>query len=136
MSILEASFIQKYNKKSQPDLLKLVTKKFNAKIRERDTDEAGCITCISCNKRYPASGMHAGHYRASTYSATRFDPRNVHGQCPRCNTHLHGNLIEYRINLVKKIGLEEVEAIEELSRSNWKWDSLSLINKPFELSKK
>jgi len=29
-----------------------------------------------------------------------------------CNTHLHGNLIHYRVNLIQKIGLAEVERLE------------------------
>ena len=37
---------------------------------------------------------------------------NVHLQCSVCNNHLSGNLINYRTNLVKKIGLEHVELLE------------------------
>lgn len=128
MSILEASFIQKYNKHSVPDLLKIATKHVNAHVRERDTDEYGCITCISCRKRYPAKGMHCGHYRASTFAATRFYLPNLNGQCPRCNTHLHGNLIGYREGLIEKVGIEEVLHIEQMSLLSYKWDRFSLID--------
>lgn len=135
MSTLEANFIQKYNKYTLSQLLKLVTTKVNANVRERDTDEYGCITCISCKMRYPAKGMHCGHYRASTYSATRFYLPNLNGQCVRCNMHLHGNLIPYRENLINKIGLAEVEHIEQMSLLPYKWDRFSLINILYELSK-
>lgn len=128
MSILEASFIKKYNKKTVPQLLKLLTEKFNRFIRNRDTDEFDCITCISCNKTYPSKGMHAGHYFASTFSILRFHENNVHGQCVRCNMHLHGNLISYRQNLIKKIGIEEVERLEQISKIPYKWDRFSLID--------
>jgi hypothetical protein len=37
---------------------------------------------------------------------------NIHKQCQPCNTHLSGNLINYRIGLIAKIGLEAVEALE------------------------
>jgi hypothetical protein len=42
----------------------------------------------------------------------RFDEQNVHKQCQPCNTHLSGNLINYRINLIKKIGLDGVLRLE------------------------
>lgn len=37
---------------------------------------------------------------------------NCNGQCIRCNQHLHGNLIFYRIGLVIKYGEEAVRELE------------------------
>ena len=42
----------------------------------------------------------------------RFEPLNVHKQCSSCNNHLSGNLIEYRRELIGKIGIDRVEWIE------------------------
>ena len=42
----------------------------------------------------------------------RFCELNVHKQCSACNNHKSGNIVEYRINLVKKIGVEQVEWLE------------------------
>jgi hypothetical protein len=36
----------------------------------------------------------------------------LHKQCSVCNAHLSGNITEYRINLVKLIGADRVERIE------------------------
>ncbi|KVN92578.1 recombination protein NinG [Burkholderia ubonensis] len=81
---------------------------FNAWIRARDAGHA----CISCG-RFHQGQWHAGHYRSvGSEPALRFEPDNVHLQCAPCNTHLSGNLIAYRVNLIKKIGAERVEWLE------------------------
>lgn len=119
--------IKKYTSKSVPQLLKLAEKHFNAYIRRRDAVDDR-FTCISCRTTKHVSMMHAGHYlSAGHHSNVRFDEKNVHGQCSACNTHLHGNQIRYREHLVKKIGLEEVEFLEDISRMAHKWDRFGLI---------
>jgi hypothetical protein len=81
---------------------------FNQWIRLRDAGKP----CIACG-RYHQGQNHAGHYRSvGSCPELRFEPDNVHLQCAPCNTHLSGNLIPYRANLIKKIGLERVEWIE------------------------
>ena len=80
---------------------------FNKFIRLRDKG----LNCISCNK--PAKKENAGHYKsAGGHPEHRFNEKNVHLQCEYCNTFLHGNLIEYRKGLIKRIGLEETELLE------------------------
>lgn len=85
--------------------LQVIVNKF---IRLRDKDK-GCISCgVSFTTKYDA-----GHYRsAGGNPELRFKEANIHGQCVYCNQHLHGNLIEYRKGLIKRIGLEEVELLE------------------------
>ena len=80
---------------------------FNKWIRLRDKGN----NCISCNK--PPKKENAGHYRSvGGNPELRFEPLNNNLQCEYCNTYLHGNLIDYRINLIKKIGIEKVEWLE------------------------
>jgi Bacteriophage Lambda NinG protein len=72
---------------------------FNAWIRYRDKDQG----CISCGTR--DGKKNAGHYYSvGAKPELRFEPLNVHLQCERCNTYLHGNLIAYREGLVDRIG--------------------------------
>lgn len=83
---------------------------FNRFIVLRDREEP----CISCGKHihYPTI-YQAGHYMAkSVRPLLRYDINNVHKQCSQCNKHQHGNLIAYRENLIKKIGIDEVERLE------------------------
>jgi hypothetical protein len=81
---------------------------FNAWVRERDKG----LPCISCG-RY-GEAMQAGHYRSVGSSpSTRFMPNNCWLQCRQCNLYQHGSPISYRLELIKRIGLEAVEEIEK-----------------------
>lgn len=103
-----------------PELIKKAQVVFNAYIRRRDEN----LPCISCVKGKPEQ---AGHYlSAGHHSVHRFNEKNVHGQCVRCNMYLSGNQINYRINLVKKIGVEQVEILEGTMNNKKKWDRLEL----------
>lgn len=95
--------------KSRADWLKDLQAVFNKFIRLRDKD----LPCISCG-RYHSGQYHAGHYRSvGACPVLRFDENNVHKQCSVCNNHKSGNITEYRINLVRKLGTEEVERLEQ-----------------------
>lgn len=90
------------------DYLKMLQTVFNSYIRLRDK-KLGCISCGDKTRQF-----HAGHYRSvGSAPHLRFNELNVHKQCAKCNTYLHGNLIDYRINLIKKIGLESLESLEQ-----------------------
>ena len=89
------------------DLVKATQIVFNKYIRLRDKDEL----CISCKQKPKKS--NAGHYyNANNHWNVRFNENNVHLQCEHCNTFLSGNLINYRENLLKKIGAEEFQLLE------------------------
>ena len=88
------------------DYIKLAQNIFNKYIRLRDKGN----NCISCNKK--ALKENAGHfYSSGGHFNVRFDENNVNLQCEYCNTFLHGNLLNYRENLVKKIGYEAFEKL-------------------------
>ena len=94
--------------KSRSEWLKEAQSVFNKFIRLRDKDQP----CISCG-RYHQGQYHAGHYRSvGACPELRFCELNVHKQCAPCNDHKSGNIIEYRINLVNKIGADKVDWLE------------------------
>ena len=109
---------QKEDLLTTSDYLKLAQQVFNKWIRLRDQDQP----CISCGKEI--NGVrHASHYLSSGgHSAVRFHPDNVWVSCYKCNVMLSGNGIEYRMRLIKKIGLERVEWLEENGHEVKKWD--------------
>jgi hypothetical protein len=80
----------------------------NAYIRRRDHGKP----CISCGKA-TKDGDHAGHWKpTSTSPELRFNELNIHLQCIQCNLFLHGNVAEYRIGLIERIGIELVQWME------------------------
>ena len=85
----------------------------NAYICERDKQK-GCISCgVALSDSVVGGGCDAGHYRSRGSSPhLRFDIRNIHGQCKRCNRYLAGNVTEYRTGLINRIGIEALEALE------------------------
>lgn len=122
---MEAKQIKRYINRPIPWLIAKATEVFNAYIRKRDENEP-CISCGSWSQR------QAGHfYSGGHYPELRFNENNVNGQCLRCNLHLSGNLIEYRKNLIKKIGIEEVEKLDQIvaitRQTGYKWDKFRLI---------
>lgn len=94
--------------KTRSDWLKEAQVEFNKFIRERDAD----LPCISCGRHHQGQ-YHAGHYRTvGACPELRFNEFNCHKQCAPCNNHLSGNIVEYRINLVERIGQAAVEWLE------------------------
>jgi len=104
-------------------------KVFNEYIRLRDKDEP----CISCGI-LDAPQWCAGHFRTrGAASHLRFSEQNVHKQCnKRCNLELSGNITEYRPRLIAKIGLAEVERLENDNRTaEWTREGLEEMRKVY-----
>ena len=94
--------------KTRADYLREAQTVFNAWIRERDRD----LPCVSCGRHHQGQ-YHAGHYRTVASSpALRYEPLNVAKQCAPCNNHKSGDIVNFRIELVRRIGLELVEWLE------------------------
>ena len=100
--------VRKEKLKSRADHLKDTQQAFNAWVRERDAE----LPCISCGRHHQGK-YDAGHYRTvGSNPALRFEPLNCHRQCSPCNTQLSGNIVNYRISLVTRIGAEAVDWLE------------------------
>lgn len=109
-----------------PKLTAKAQKVFNKYVRERDS-ENGYFTCISCGKTLPIEQMNAGHYIPQKNSSLlRFNEYNVHGECISDNGFNEFHLINYRKNLINKIGQEMVDWLEENQRTIKKWTRIEL----------
>ncbi|NBB11803.1 recombination protein NinG [Pseudomonas sp. SLFW] len=100
--------VRKEKLKSRAEHLKDTQTAFNAWVRARDA----LLPCVSCGRHHDGQ-WHAGHYRTvSAHPALRFEPLNVWKQCAPCNTHKSGDLVNYRLELVRRIGEEKVTWLE------------------------
>ena len=84
---------------------------FNAFIRERDLHEP-CISCgIPANNKI--NYWDCGHYRSvGSAPELRFNAVNAHKQCKKCNRDLSGNVVEYRLRLIDRIGTRNLNWLE------------------------
>lgn len=93
---------------TRSDWLKRAQKVFNEWVRLRDAARP----CISCGATQCAQ-WQAGHYRTvKAAPELRFEPLNVHRQCSQCNGWDSGNIVEYRRNLIHRIGVDQVAWLE------------------------
>jgi 5-methylcytosine-specific restriction endonuclease McrA len=100
--------VRKEKLKSRADHLKDTQKAFNAWVRERDIG----LACVSCGRHHNGQ-WQAGHFKSvGGHPALRFEPLNVWRQCAPCNTHKSGDLLNYRVELVRRIGEEKVLWLE------------------------
>jgi hypothetical protein len=99
--------------KTKPQLTKEAQDEFNRYIRLRDAGRP----CICCDRPLgedqPGGSYDAGHYRSvGSAPHLRFDERNVHAQRKRCNLWGAGRAVDYRLGLIKRVGIDVVEALE------------------------
>lgn len=101
---------RKLKLKTRSDWMKEAQVAFNAYIRARDKD----LPCISCGTFDPKIQYCAGHYlTVGAHPALRFEELNVHRQCnSNCNLNRSGNIANYRIGLLLRIGEEKVKWLE------------------------
>ena len=125
----KADRVKREKLKTKGEYIKEAQSAFNKYVRLRDAGK-GCVSCESdCGSTSPGGSGDAGHFRSrGSAPHLRFDERNVHLQCKRCNRYLSGNVANYRIGLIERIGqsaLDELEA-DQTSR-NYTIDDLKNI---------
>ena len=115
--------------KTIPQLIAEADRAFCAWVRARD---AG-LPCICCGETAKSSSLtggdwDAGHYRSrGAASHLRYHPDNASAQRKRCNRRAF-DVASYRANLIARIGLERVEALEQDNRTHkWTRDELREI---------
>lgn len=98
-------------------------KAFNSYIRKRDEKER----CISCQKHHTGQ-YHAGHFKTTAARPDlRFNEDNCHKQCAPCNNHLSGNIGEYIVHLINKIGRDRFDDLTPVNIVKYTCEELKEI---------
>lgn len=96
--------------RSHSGWLQILQKLFNRWIVLRDKS----LPCISCGTTNDVMYSCGHYYTVGSYPNLRFDTDNCHKQCLNyCNKNLSGNIVEYTPNLIRKIGQEQFNALED-----------------------
>ena len=80
-------------------------KYFSLFIRERDKDKP-CITCGKITQE-----KDCGHFISRRFESVRFDEKNAHGQCIKCNRFQYGNQFQHGVNIDVKYGKGTAEGL-------------------------
>jgi len=96
-------------------------------IRLRDK----CKPCVSCGGEWTEEHQ-AGHwFKAELYSSIRYDERNIHNQCKKCNLFLNGNVERYTERVHLRIGKAGKAAIQKAAakykQDAFKWERSRLV---------
>lgn len=107
---------------------------FNAYIRARDEGKP----CISCGAPWSdgkvGGGFDCGHFRSvGAARHLRFTETNAAGQCKKCNRWGAGRVSDYRIGLIARIGIVEVERLEsDNTERRWTIDDAKRIKAEYK----
>lgn len=88
---------------------------FNAYIRKRDN-----YTCYCCGS---TNQPQAGHYKPKSVTglSLRYNEKNVHCQCKKCNHFKSGNLSVYALKLEEQYGYGILQELDFYERVVTKW---------------
>jgi hypothetical protein len=86
-------------------------------IRLRDS-ENGYAKCCTCG-RY-VSQFDCGHFLSRRFECTRYDEKNSHAQCLKCNRFENGNQYQHAQFIDEKYGKGTAEALLQKSKMTCK----------------
>lgn len=121
--------------KTRSDYIKEAQIAFNSFIRCRDAGKPCICFGLPLVDSAVGGGFDCGHYRSvGSAPHLRFDERNAHGQRKQCNRYGAGRAVDYRIGLIARIGIADVEVLEaDQTSRKWSIDELKAIKKTYQL---
>jgi hypothetical protein len=121
----------KANRKSLAPREKKLDRIFSMYIRVRDSVDGIC-QCCTCGALFPIDKMDAGHFMSRIHKSTRWDERNVAGQCRYCNRYRDGAQYQFSKYIDHRWGTGTSEILFSLSVKPKKWTAFEL---DFEIAK-
>ena len=106
-------------------------------VRLSSVDANGYCSCVTCGRTEHYKKMQAGHFIPQAQgNAVRFDLRNIHVQCYRCNINLGGNGPEYYPFMLEKYGQDVIDELRKLSNTSVKFTAPELQDMIKEMERK
>ena len=96
---------------TRQDYIRELDKVFSKFIRLRDCNEKWIVVCPLCWARIPREKAQNMHFVSRWVMKHRFDEKNCHAGCMRCNVILHWNYIAYTRFMQKKYWIEFVDKL-------------------------
>ena len=120
-----------------PKLKKKLDTVFSRWVRLSETDN-GWGRCVTCGRTKMFKELDAGHFISRNCTPLRWDIRNVHIQCQRCNRFLGGQIEEYFLWMENEYGRDVVD--EMISRKHdmfklkrkWLEEQIEILKKKIE----
>lgn len=105
---------------------KRLWKVFSEFIRLRDADQYGMCKCFTCGYRNHFRKMDCGHGIGRQHLATKFNEKNNHAQCKRCNGFEGGMRERYKEEMDRRYGAGTWDMMELQSRQPSKWSQFEI----------
>lgn len=105
---------------------KKLWKAFSEYIRLRDADENGMCSCFTCGLIRHYKQMDCGHGIGRQHWGTRYNEKNNHAQCKRCNGFEGGKREIYKQRVNEKYGPGTWDLLELASRKAKKWSQFEI----------
>lgn len=88
---------------------------FSKFIRLRDANEKGYTRCCTCGSFHFWKEMDAGHFMTRNRKSTKYDEKNVHAQCAKCNRFQSGLQYEMGQYIDQKYGKGTADSLTQKS---------------------
>lgn len=105
---------------------KKLWKQFSIFIRKRDSNEEGIAKCFTCGLIRHWKQLDCGHGISRQHWGTRYNEKNNHAQCKRCNGFEGGKREVYKVEMDKRYGQGTWDLIEAMSKRPSKWSQFEV----------
>lgn len=100
---------------------KKLWKVFSEYIRRRDSNDEGLGNCFTCGRLIHWTNGDCGHGIGRQHKATKYNERNNHLQCKKCNGFEGGMREKYKEEMNKRYGDNTWDLMEVASKKSFKW---------------
>lgn len=112
---MDSKTVKKYEKKTKRNDKKL-WKAFSEYIRLRDADQNGFCRCFTCGLVRHWKQMDCGHGIGRQHWGTRYNEKNNHAQCKKCNGFEGGKREVYKVEMDKRYGAGTWDLMEAMAK--------------------